>query len=89
MNAEFIAEIYRGGGGILRLDEPFLAPMVDEYKTLLRKAGVEVTRNLRLSEETKALLEKQMVPTDVYNAQVNRLWDKLILKARKKGGGES
>ena len=86
MNAELIAEIYKGGGGMLGLDEPSLAPMIDEYKKLLRKAGAEVARNLTLSDKTIALLEKQVVPTDVYNAQVNLLWDTLISKAGKKGG---
>ena len=80
MNAEYIAGIYRGGGGILGLDEPALAPMVEAYKTLLRKAGAEIAANRRLSEETAEALEAQMVPTELYNAQVNLLWDRLLPK---------
>ena len=40
----------------------------------------------RLCEEgkTRELLDRQMVPTDEYNAQVNALWDSLISKAQEK-----
>ncbi len=84
MNGQLIAEIYRGGGGILGLDQPGLAPLVDEYKALMRKAGAEVVNNNKLSDETIAELEKQIIPTEIYNAQVNAWWDMLMAKAGKK-----
>ncbi len=89
MNGELIAEIYRGGGGILGLDQPALAPLVDQYKTLLRKAGTEVATNRKLSDETIAQLETQIAPAEAYNMQVNAWWDMLIAKAAKKDQGRS
>ena len=80
MNGEIIAEIYRGGAGPLGVDEPALAPMIEEYKALLQKAGAEIAENLKLSKETEQALNKQWIPTDIYNEQVNQLWDRLIPK---------
>lgn len=78
MNTEFIAGIYKGGGGMLGLDEPALRPMVEEYLQLLREAGQQVASNKKLSAELAEKLEQQIIPTDVYNQQVNMLWDRLM-----------
>lgn len=80
MNADLVAEIYRGGAGLLGLDTPELAPMIDGYKALLQKAGTEVVERGKLSAETEEALSRQWVPTDIYNEQVNRLWDRLMPK---------
>lgn len=85
MNAKLVAHIYKGGGGLLGLDEPALAPMIDQYKSLLRKAGEEIVTRGQLLEQTREALEEQVVPTDVYNGQVNALWDMLISKVGDKG----
>ena len=84
MSAELIGEIYRGGGGLLGLDQPALSPLVDEYKALLRKCGAEIVQRRVLSDETALQLEKQIVPTEIYNMQVNAWWDTLIAKAKEK-----
>ena len=84
LNTELIAQIYKGGGAILGLDQPALAPLVEEYKALLRKAGTEIATQAKLSDSTQSELEKQIIPTDVYNQQVNMLWDNLIKKRQKK-----
>ncbi len=78
MNAELVAEIYRGGAGVLGADIPDLAPMIEAYRKLLQKAGSEVVEQRGLSEETEKALNRQWVPTEIYNEEVNRLWDKLI-----------
>jgi len=84
MNADFVAEIFKGGGGMLGLDHAALRPMVDEYLSLLRKAGAEIATSRRLTEETLGQLEAQMMPTDVYNEQVNTLWERLMRKTTPK-----
>jgi multimeric flavodoxin WrbA len=83
MNAELLAEIYRGGAGPLGLPDPGpgLGPLIEEYKKLLRAAGAEIAEKRGLSEETAAALDRQWLPTDLYNAQVNELWNRLISSA--------
>jgi len=80
MNAELLAEIYRGGAGPLGLPDPgpLLGPMIQEYKGLLRTAGAEIARSRCLSPATTEALNRQWLPTDLYNRQVNELWDRLI-----------
>lgn len=78
MNTEFIAGIYKGGGGILGLDEPALRTIVEEYLALLKQAGQEVVENRKLSGDLAEKLEQQVIPTDVYNQQVNMLWERLM-----------
>jgi len=78
LNGRFVAEIYRGCGGIFGVKDPAVAPIVNEYLELLGKAGAEIARDMKLSEQTIAALEQQLVPTDVYNAQVNMFWDSLM-----------
>jgi hypothetical protein len=62
MHSEVIAEIYRGGGEILKLDIPMLIPLVKKYKEVLKKAGRKIVTGGKLSEHTKAELEKPIVP---------------------------
>jgi multimeric flavodoxin WrbA len=82
MDAELVGEIYRGGGGILGLREKneMLVPMIDNYLVLVKTAGREIVQSGAISEETTRQLEEPMVPTDLYNSQVNALWDKLKAK---------
>ena len=83
MDAQYLGGIYRSGGGFLGVQEPGLAPIIDEYKHLLRTAGAEVAKNMKISEETAEKLEQQLLPTELYNAQVNMIWDKLMKNSRK------
>lgn len=76
---EIIAEIYRGGGEILNVKNPFLNVIIGQYKKLLQKAGKEVVENLTLSEETKKELEKPIIPYDKYIEEANKSWDKKLL----------
>jgi len=81
--AGFVAEIYRGGGPLLTTEVPELKPIIDNYKILLRKAGKEVVENGRLSDETRAEMEKPLIPADMYLEMGNRHWDKVLSKVGK------
>jgi multimeric flavodoxin WrbA len=83
LNADYLGGIYRSGGGFLAVDEPALAPIIDDYKALVRTAGAEIATTMTLSEETAEKLERQLIPTEPYNAQVNLIWDHLMAKARE------
>jgi len=80
MNGELLAEIYRGGAGLLGLNDPGLAPMIAEYKALLRQAGSEIAEHRRLAAQTARALDRQWVPTAIYNEQVNLLWNRLMAR---------
>lgn len=78
LHSEVIAEIYRGGGEILKLDVPMLIPLVEQYKEILKKAGRELVTEGTLSEQMKAELEKPIVPYDLYMEGANKYWDKVL-----------
>jgi len=78
LHSEVVAEIYRGGGELLRLDHPQLMAVISDYKELLQKAGREVVEMLGLSEETKSALENPLVPHDMYRENVNRGYDAVL-----------
>jgi multimeric flavodoxin WrbA len=73
--AKIIAEIYRGEGPLLQVTVPELAPVIDNYKNLLRKAGKEVVENECLSAETKEELEKPLIPYDMYMTMGNKFFN--------------
>lgn len=74
------AEIYRGGGAVLK-DTPLpLRPLVYNYKRLLRKAGEEFARNMQLSAETIMALEKPLVPDKMYIKFANEYFDRVLKK---------
>jgi len=77
-NCKLIAEIYRGGGGLLGQYPPMLEPMIEEYRSQLRKAGAEVVTDRAIAAETQEALERQMVPTEMYISEINKLWDRLL-----------
>lgn len=82
MNSEanIIAEIFRGQGELLKTDVPELKPILDGYKSHLRRAGREVVTDGKLSEETKAELEKPLIPYDVYLDQAEKYWNEMLSK---------
>jgi len=80
MNSEVIAEIYRGGGGILTGQSLILKPLLWNYKKLLRKAGREIVEELKLSEKTISDLEKPIIPDAQYIKGANKNWDELMAK---------
>ena len=78
--AEIIAEIYRGQGELLKAEVPELKPILDGYKSHLRKAGREVVMDGKLSEETKAELEKPLIPYEMYIEQAEKHWEMMLSK---------
>jgi multimeric flavodoxin WrbA len=85
LSGELVAEIYRGGGGVLEDRKLFpLPPHLESYAKLLQTAGKEVVLNSKLSEETKALLEKPPIPTpnfaEDYRREANKLFDERLKK---------
>jgi multimeric flavodoxin WrbA len=78
MQSELVAEIYRGAGELLKLDMPMLKPLIDAYRDVLKKAGREVAADGKLSDDTKAELDKPIVPHDMYMDGANKYWDKLL-----------
>lgn len=78
--AEIIAEIYRGQGELLKTEVPQMKSILDTYKSHLRKAGREVVMNGKLSEETKAELEKPLIPYEMYLEQAEKHWEEMLSK---------
>jgi multimeric flavodoxin WrbA len=77
MHAEVIAEIYRGEGPLLDIDNIFITPIVNHYKKLLRAAGKEVVLQGRLSDKLMEKLEKPLIPYDKYIKHVNEKFAEL------------
>jgi multimeric flavodoxin WrbA len=86
-HCELVAEIYRGGGGLLRNPEPAFQPLIENYKHLLRKAGQEVAEHLTLSQETRDQLEQPLLPmenyADEFMKRVNQLCDERLSKLNR------
>ena len=80
LHSDVIAEIYRGGGPLLANGAPELQPLIAGYQALLRKAGQEVAEHLVLSEETKAALERPLVPLEAYREGTNRMVEERLAK---------
>jgi multimeric flavodoxin WrbA len=69
LHADIVAEIYLGGGEILRLvsdifssDFITLKPFVEKYKNLLRRAGEEVVKYQKITPELQKELEIPIIP---------------------------
>jgi multimeric flavodoxin WrbA len=84
LSCELIAEIYRGGGGILQSHDPSLQPFLENYKRLLQTAGKEVVAGSKLSDDTIAQLEKPLIPmpnfADEYIKRANQMCDERLSK---------
>jgi len=78
MHSEVIAEIYRGEGELLKQTGPELKPIIDKYKSVLRKAGREIVELSGLSGETIEELKKPLVPHDKYVATANKFFDRIV-----------
>lgn len=87
ISCELIAEIYRGGGAILRSPIPAFQPALESYKHLLQTAGKEIVLNSKLTEDTLAQLEKPLIPmpnfADEYMKRANQRFDERLPKLDK------
>lgn len=75
---DILAEIYRGEGGLLKVEDAAFQPILSNYKQLLRKAGKEVVENRKLSDETASKLEKPLIPYDMFLEVGNKKLDELL-----------
>lgn len=83
MRSSIAAEIYRGGGAVLK-DTPFLLkPLIWKYNRLLQKAGREVVEKGTLSDELREQLEKPFIPASQYIKAANTFFDQELAKTRK------
>jgi hypothetical protein len=57
-----------------------LKPLIYRYKQLVQKAGVQIVENGGISEEMQTLLEKPLLPENVYIEQANRYFDQVLKK---------
>jgi len=81
MHTEVIAETYRTSGELLTA--PGFKRIISEYKKVVRKAGEEVTTNLKLSKETVLQLKKPIISDDRYIKIANQNWDRLLLNFKQ------
>lgn len=82
MNSEVIAEIYRGGGTVLSEKSVWLASPIRKYKQLLNRAGEEVAKDLKISPELQAELEKPLISEEQYIKGANDYFDKVLKKGK-------
>lgn len=77
-------EIHRGEAILLQMGENSpVAPIVDDYKNTVRRAGTEVVTEGKISEETAQKLNCPLVPEEIYIDQANRYWDSRIAHFEK------
>jgi putative NADPH-quinone reductase len=76
MNTEVIGEIYASQGALLNTK----VEKVINYLQILEKAGVEIVTNMKLSEETKSLLEQNFIPDEIYIEEVKKFADNMLKK---------
>jgi len=80
MNTELIGQIYRSGGAILAEHPVMLKPLIYRYKQLVQKAGMQIVKDGGISEELQAVLERPLLPENVYIEQANKLFDQILKK---------
>jgi multimeric flavodoxin WrbA len=80
LHTELVAEIYRGAGGLLRSQEAAFRPIVNQYLQLVQKAGFELAKNGKVSQQTAFELDQPLIDPDQYAEYANKQWDKLLSK---------
>ncbi len=81
LHSDIIAEIYRGGGWLLKTSL-VSKKLVLDYKKLLRKVGREIVKNLSLSEKTISELRKPIISVDEFIEFANKGCDKLLSRIK-------
>lgn len=80
MNTELTGEIYASQGALLSSQVEAVRPIISNYLQVLETAGKEIVTDMRLSEETKKLLEQNFIPDEIYIQGVKRNADSLLKK---------
>ena len=73
-HSEVAFEIYRGQGELLRQTTPEIKLIVEKYREVLMRAGGEIVRLSRLSQETVDELNKPLVPFEEYINTANKFF---------------
>lgn len=81
-SSELIAEIYRDAGEVLANGSLLLKPLIWKYKRLLKKAGEEVVKDMKISEATGKELEKPIISPESYIEHANKHFDEELKKAK-------
>ncbi|MBU2598723.1 MAG: flavodoxin family protein [Actinobacteria bacterium] len=81
IHSEVIAEIYRGGGWLYKTSL-ISDPLFCKYKELLREAGEEIVKNLKLSKKTISKLKEPIISVDEFIEFANRGCDKLLSRIK-------
>ncbi len=82
-SSEVIAEIYRDGGEVLANGSLLLKPLIWKYKRLLKKAGEEVVKDMKISDETRKELEKPIISPESYIEHANKHFDEELAKVSR------
>jgi multimeric flavodoxin WrbA len=77
-HSEVIAEIYRGGGELLRSNNLLLKPIIWNYKRLLKKAGRQIVENQQIPSELYEKLEAPLISHKQYLDGANKYWNKKL-----------
>lgn len=80
MDTEVIGEIYASQGALLSTQVEEIRPIISNYLQALEKAGKEIVKNMRLSDETKKLLESNFIPNEIYIRESKRYVDSMLEK---------
>jgi hypothetical protein len=72
---KLLTEIYLSEGPLLQVNDPGLSTIIQNYRSLLRKAGGEMVKNQAVSTETQFELEKPLISYDLYIEMGNKYWD--------------
>jgi multimeric flavodoxin WrbA len=76
--SEVIGEIYAPQGPLMANPPAELQPVVADYLELLERAGAEIVTAGRMSEETEKLLERTLIPEEIYLQQINGYFASLL-----------
>ncbi len=83
MNTDVIGEIYRGAGAMLAEHPVIIKPLIYRYRQLVRQAGKEIVEQGRISQDLHHLLEKPLLPDDMYISNANKYFDKVLAELQE------
>ncbi len=81
---DLAAEIYATEGELLTAGVKELEPIINGYKELLHKAGREIVKDMKFSDETQKLLEQNFIPADIYVQRFNAKIDMFLAGSQNK-----
>ncbi|MEL7640378.1 MAG: flavodoxin family protein [Solidesulfovibrio sp.] len=79
---EVIGEIYAPQGPLLANPPDELRPVIADYLRMLEKSGTEIVTDGGISAETQALLDRDLIPEEIYLQQIN-CYFKMLLSSVK------